>query len=748
MRALVRSGQVDLAPAVGAKVVVEVTNELEVIDGVTASLDGGYGLTVTVEPPLLALFPDQTGILTLTLTPDATYPAGPRRLEIELRSSVEPAASTVVEIAAEVAAAPRGTVTVLPPVRRARRRARYSVVLDNTGNTVLDASLAASDPDRALTARFAPPGLVVPAGGSATTAMTVRAPRRFWGAEHGRILSVVATAPDLDLDTAATFRHRPLVPSGARTIAVLAVIVVAWAAIFVVALNHAFSKDPLAKDVPASFYAASPAAHTASGKTALGSLGGFRYQTAAADSAPAGAVPKSGVAIGIGGTITGTVTATSTQAGIGRITVEAIRSTPSGPSLVSSAATGNDGTYSIAGLLPGDYFLLFTAQGYHDVWYPAAPSMTQAVSVSVAAEAQTPGINAVVTGMPGSITGTVVTGSLTPVPVTVTVLPKQGGTVPVATVTTDGAGHYSIPNLLAPNSYDLSFSAPGYRVASDTEDLAGGEAHVANTVNLEAGPGTLGGSVTAGGSPLGGVTITASANGQTFTSATPTTGAVGQFTLANLPSPATYLLTFTKTGYGTQTVAEALGPGQSLTTLAVSMAGGAGQVSGTVTSSNGAPLGGVTVTVNGAAQAVSTHTLTAGQVGTYHLTGLTTPGTYTLTFSLAGYVPETVGVTLTSSGSAQGINATLPTGTATITGTVTTAGGGGLAGVTVTVTDGVTVRTTVTTSSPLGGYSITGLSPGAYSVTFSLAGYANQTSLSVLATGQTAPVSVALAAGG
>ena len=62
-----------------------------------------------------------------------------------------------------------------------------------------------------------------------------------------------------------------------------------------------------------------------------------------------------------------------------------------------------------------------------------------------------------------------------------------------------------------------------------------------------------------------------------------------------------------------------------LTNLAVSMAGGAGQVSGVVSSSSGAPLGGVTVTLNGGATPLTTQTLTAGEVGSYALSGLVTP---------------------------------------------------------------------------------------------------------------------------
>ena len=63
---------------------------------------------------------------------------------------------------------------------------------------------------------------------------------------------------------------------------------------------------------------------------------------------------------------------------------------------------------------------------------------------------------------------------------------------------TDSTGHYAIPNLPAPGTYDLSFSASGYEVASDTEELAGGEQRIAATIDLTAGTGTLGGSVTDG----------------------------------------------------------------------------------------------------------------------------------------------------------------------------------------------------------------------------------------------------------
>ncbi len=738
MRASLITETLLLAPGQPGVAVIEVTNTLAVIDGVTAGARTGDGLTATCLPALLALFPGSSGRMDLTFTAGRHYPAGRHEVTVEVASSVDSSERLELVLTVEVVPAPAAALAVDPPARRARRRARYRVTATNQGNTTLDLDLAAADPARTLAARVDPPSLTVGPGAEAHAELRVQGRRHLFGSERRHRVSVLARAGELEIDATASLRQAPIIPVGARTTVVLAAIVAMWAAVFLVALNKANSSDPLTKQVPPSFYAAVAATHPVN-TSAFGVLGRPGVLAAATDGPmPAGAVPKSGVVIGVGGTINGTVRAASTGAGIGRISVEAVRDTPNGPVLVSSAATASDGSYSLIGLLPGAYKLMFSATGYQDQWYPDASSESAATPVQVSAQTSTDGINTTISGLPGSITGTVDTGQTPSPPVTVTVVSEQGSGQPVATTTSDSSGNYTVAALPAPGTYDLSFSAPGYQVASDTEEIAGGEAHIANTVTMSAGPGTLGGVVTDGTKPLGGVTITANANGQTVTSATPTTGAVGQFTIPNLTTPATYLLTFTDPGYGTDTVAEHLGPGQSLTNLSVTLTGGAGQISGQVDSTTGAPLGGVAVTVDNAPASPTTHTLTAGSVGAFLLSGLNTPGDYTLTFSLAGYQSQTVAVPLGSSGSKTGVAVQLAPLTGTITGTVTSSAGGTLTGVKVTVTDGTTVRTTSTTSSPAGGFSLTGLPAASYSVTFSLTGYQSSTVLVHLQPGQTA----------
>jgi len=757
MRISLRQPSVQVLPGQPVRVGVEVTNTLEVIDGVSVAAEVPEGLSAAASPGLLPLFPDTSGPLELELQASANFPAGSYEVPVSARSSARTGEAAATTLTVVVPPAPSGELSVLPPVRSTRHRSRYRVVCDNTGNTTLHLALAGSDAEHHCEVRFADASFEVAPGASASTEMTVTRHRRLLGGETSAEVTVLATSPELDLDSRAVLRHRPLVPRGARVAVVLGAIVAVWAAVFLVALSHAFAGDTLTKAVPASFYASDPAASRAK----LDALDGASVFLASSggSSAPAGAVPKSGVVIGVGGTVAGTVDAASTDSGVGRISVDAYQQSPTGERLVASSATGQDGAYSIVGLLPGAYTIEFSAAGYTPLWYPAAASQGGARPVVVTALATTGGIDATVVGHPGSISGTVLTGETPSPPVTVTVVPEQGATTtPIATATTDAAGDYTIADLPAPGVYDLSFSANGYQVASDSEQIAGGQHDIANTVTLSAADGTISGSVTAAGAPLGGVTVSATAGGKTYRTATPTTGDVGAFTLADLPSPATYLLSFTKPGYGSVSVGQALGPGQVLTGLAVRMNGGAGTVSGQVVSAaTGLPLGGVTVSAESGSSTATVETFNGdnAQLGTYELSGLATPATYTLTFSLDGYTPETISVHLASSGSATNVDVRLPQSVGSVSGCVTSHAESsspsgqcidGIAGVAVSITDGSTVSTTVSASSPAGFFTFAGLAPGTYTLSFSLQGYQPATYVLTLAPGTNPVIELALEA--
>jgi len=129
--------------------------------------------------------------------------------------------------------------------------------------------------------------------------------------------------------------------------------------------------------------------------------------------------------------------------------------------------------------------------------------------------------------------------------------------------------------------------------------------------------------------------------------------------------------------------------------------------------------------------------------GTFAINGLASPGAYTLTFTLNGYAPASVPVDLTKDGAPPVIDVQLGAQLGGITGTVTAAGSSaGLVGATVVATDGSKTWTTTSTAAggslPRGGYLLTGLQPGSYSVTASAPGRQQQTGIVTVVAGKNA----------
>lgn len=728
-------------PAGGSgELTVDVVNTSDVIDGVLARVIGLPASQVSCKPSLLSLFPEASGSMALTLTLPPTFPAGRHPLTVEIASSINASDAQHLDLDLDVAPHPELALRLRPAVQRGRRRAKFTVECVNRGNVPLDVVLSAVDADRSLRYEFTPQRVRVEPGTVTRSTLSVRAPRHLVGNDRDRPLTVHAETetPETDgveADAPATLRQRPVVARGVLTALVLASVVALWALAFLLGLTRVFATDPLTKTAPASFFVSSAEAR---GLVAAG--------------APGDALSKDGaLPAGVGGAVAGKVTASTTGAGAGRIVVEALRSTSSGLQLVTSAATQSDGSYSLVGLFPGSYLLRFSSPGYRTVWYPSSATQGGAKAVNVDPQAVTP-VNAVqVTGLPASITGQVDPGdTVTPVRTTVTARPLQGNSSTVVRTVTDAKGNYTLTNLPSPGTYELGFTAPGYQPTTVVEKVGGGQNRVEPTVRLSAGDGAISGTVTDGRNPLGGVVVTTTADGHQLTTGTPTLGTVGKFTLGGLTTPGTYVVTFTMDGYGAQTVVVDLGPGQNKTDLNVALIGGTGTVSGRLVDESGNGLGGATVTVGGTPQPASTTTLTTGSVGAFAISGLPTPGSYTLTVTLSGYTSQTVPVTLDTAHPAPTVNVTLARGVGRIRGQVLNPDGTPSIGATVTVTDGKNVRTTTTVDnndpSKAGGFLFADLPPGAYSVTVTNDGYQQQTALVRVVAGQDSVQSLTLQA--
>ncbi len=732
MRVELQTPSIEARPRESAQASLRVQNTSGVIDEITVRAVGLDPSSVRCEPAALPLFPGADGVIDLTITLPVSYPAGDHVVTLELASTADPALVEQVDLQMQVAPHDDVSMSVRPRTITGGTRAEVAVVCRNDGNVPRELTLVASDAEHAVRHEFDPPFLHLRPGEEAISLLRLEGRRPFSGQNANRRVTVTAVLPDRQLTAALTFSQRPRIRRALVTVAILGAILALWALLFTLAIDNAMGSQVRTKEFPAS---------------AIETIG----VALIADGPVPGAAAARLDSTVAGGTVTGVVTAQSDGQPVGRITIEALRRTDSGTQLVRSAATDTDGSYELAGLVGGTYLLKFSAPGFEEVWYPSATSEAAAQPIRVEIGAAIPSVDVQIVGVPGAVVGFVDTGDgVAPTPVTVTVRSVVEGVVGdvVTETTTDGAGTYSVSGLATPGTYDLSFSAPGFEPASLQQRLGGGEVTVANAVRMTAGPGSIGGRVTAGGVPLGGVQITAMSGDQTRATATPTSGAIGMYELADLPTPGTYVLSFTREGYGPQTIAIELGPGESRLGIDIDMVGGSGTITGRVTGAGGAGVGDVTVTVSGGPTGATTTTLTAGDVGAYRLTGLPTPATYTLTFTATGYRSETLSVTLGSNGSASGVDVALARSVGSITGTVRDASTSTpLSGVDITVTDGADVRTGRSASAPPGEFAVGDLPAGAWSATFSAPGYRSQTVLVNLAPGATETIAVDLVPG-
>jgi len=241
--------------------------------------------------------------------------------------------------------------------------------------------------------------------------------------------------------------------------------------------------------------------------------------------------------------------------------------------------------------------------------------------------------------------------------------------------------------------------------------------------------------------PLGGASISASDGTNTNSTVSQTTaGQVGNFTLTNLQTPATFTLLVSANGFASQTLSVSLAAGQHLTGVGVILNTGVGSISGSVTAAaNGAPAGGVTVTATNGQLTVTTVSLSLGAVGSYTLSGLAVPSTYSVTFSSPDLQSQTQAVDLGATGTAATavVNAAMVSSAASLFGTVTQTGGTALGEIAISLTSGSTTFQSTSASVPTAGaFEIDGITPGTYTISFTRTGGLPTSSIVTLTAGQ------------
>jgi hypothetical protein len=310
------------------------------------------------------------------------------------------------------------------------------------------------------------------------------------------------------------------------------------------------------------------------------------------------------------------------------------------------------------------------------------------------------------------------------------------------TVTTTADGAWSFPAVPKPGYYLLTFSKPGFQTVRYIVDSATAAATKPLNVTMSAGQGQLNGVVTGPRGRVGGATITITDGTNTITTSTDSTGDIGSWSVVGLSTPSSYLVSASADGLGTESKLVPLGAGGSAS-VALTLRAGVGAITGTVRSSAGDQLGGVTVSAtDGTITRTATTVTEDGLRGRYTLSGLPAPGKYTITFTAQGFLQQTVKVALGKGQSQVTSDVTLFPASTTVTGTVTSDGGGSSpgplvgAGLTLTSSD----NTYKTTSGDGGAYQFDGVAPGDYVLSAQYAGLTTVYKSLTVAAGTTKPI--------
>ena len=730
MKTDLQISHLNVRPGSQSRVSIEVTNTVDVIDGVTAIVDGINPNWVQLERPVVSLFPDATDRVSLLLDIPRTCPAGDSLVIVRIVSTVDPGRQSVHDFWLTVEAVVDHRIHMHPSIVTGGAAALLTARVVNTGNAASSIRVSANDPSREIECRLDAADFVVPQGHEALVDIDLRGRRPWFGQPVARAITVTAEADGVVVEELATFNQKPKIPRGLFTALILAAMVLMWALIFWWVVSALRATEDPTKQVGTDFM---------TGKDFI---------------------PLSEIAA----SFNGTTTATTTGEGIPRATVEAFRMVRGEAVEEGSAATDNQGRYELQALLPGEYKLRFGGEGYANVWYPDTASEDDAQVLRVEALEDKGGIDLRLEGRTGSLLGKIDLPADSPpgTPVTVTatqIVERSDGQVsddPAVEpftdqeITTDGEIH--LEGLPTPATYQITVEGEGFQTQQFQQTLSGGEATVLNTVGTVAATGSIAGVVVdPAGNRLGGVDVTARAGSIEVRATTPAAGDVGTYSLIGLPTPQTYVLTFEATKFSGETLSLSLQAGQSKTGVNATLIGESGTVTGTVVSPDLQPLGGIPVRVDGDGFVSETLTLTSngsgGATGSFEMTDLPITGevtNYTITVGdETTHQPETLAASFTSAGTQPLGQITLrPVGVA-LTGTVTD-GSIGLGEVTVTLSNGIRPSVTTSASTPPGRFVLTNVAAGSFTVTFEMTGYVKRIVIVELAAGDVADINVAL----
>jgi hypothetical protein len=172
--------RLQLPPGGRASVVVTIGNRGKLVDRFGIAVNGLDPSWLTVQTPMLNLYPDTEGSVALDvhLPEGHAVHAGLHTVRLEVSSQEEPDGVATAELVLEVLPIGGLELALVPQVVTTRAAARYRVQLTNASNVNRVVELRVTDLDEALEARFEAERFALAPDASEEIVLTVRPKRR------------------------------------------------------------------------------------------------------------------------------------------------------------------------------------------------------------------------------------------------------------------------------------------------------------------------------------------------------------------------------------------------------------------------------------------------------------------------------------------------------------------------------------------------------------------------------------------
>lgn len=685
---------VEMSAAASTTVVVTIANTTSLIDAYTVRAFGVDPQWVAVSAPRLSLFPGEVGTVDVSVSLPADFPAGMRQLAIHVQSENDPSEFSFAEVTLDVGSRPHTTMRVDPTMVTGGNKAQFSLIVVNEGNVTVEEQPQGIDPEDVASFAFEPETVVLPPLHREVVQVDVSGGRPWFGQPKPRVVQFnVSGAPPV----MATFLQKPRI--GRLLISLLGLITVA--AVFAAVLsrtldevvdeaevddallNEALDESPdevesvpvdpgavtgrvtLAStgdgaagiqaelysddngEVPIASAATDPEGTYAFGRLSAGTFrirfsgAGFDpvWYTGAATFADASDIEVEAgqdatvddvELVGQPGSVAGSLMLDDPTGATARLVAPGVAD-PATPGLVAQVEVSADGSFLFEDVpSPANYELVVDKAGF----------TTEVRDVVLGPAQELDEIEMTLREGDGMISGRIESpsGALGGVTVTAT-----DGTATISTVslTQDDIGFFAVRGLATPARYTLTFERDGYTSQTRSVQLGAAEERDGTTVSLVPTTGSISGTVSHGGEPVGGVTVTVTGGDVEMTTTTASQGTPGTYLFQALPAPATYTITFSKDGLVSQSRLEELDPvadDRDLSGIDADLVSDMATVRGMVRDVGGRPVAGATLELT---DGENRRTMSSAHdpLGRFEFSGVA-PGTYTFSAGLPGSAPE------------------------------------------------------------------------------------------------------------